>query len=438
MRLSRMILVAAVLAGVGAMPGLAGAETATEVRAERIAAVDASAYTLPPDKLAKAVALNRIGMTVEIGGEVWMVAQLVGLLALGGVAKMRDVAVRLSANRWVQGFGFTFLVLLATRLLNLPLGMYGHHVSLSYGLSVQGWGSWLGDRAKMFGLMWGIGGLVVMGVEWMIRRSPKRWWFWIWIPSVVLVLAGVLITPYVIDPMFNTFEPLARTNPALVAQLERVVQRSGIAIPPERMFLMKASAKSTALNAYVTGFGPSKRVVVWDTTVAKSTPDEIAFIFAHEMGHYALGHVAEGVALSCVGLLPLLWLGYCGMRLLLVRYGAAWRIASQQDWGALVVLALVLLVLSDVSEPLGNGVSRWMEHNADVYGQEAVHGIVADPQVVGARSFQVLGEDSLDDPTPHPVYEWWFGTHPTTGFRAAFARAYDPWAQGAQPKFFAK
>ena len=71
-----------------------------------------------------------------------------------------------------------------------------------------------------------------------------------------------------------------------------------------------------------------------------------------------------------------------------------------------------------------------MEHNADVYGQEAVHGIVADPQAVGARSFQVLGEDSLDDPTPHPLFEWWFDTHPTTRFRAAFARAYDPWASG--------
>jgi STE24 endopeptidase len=438
MRLRGMMLVVVALVGVMAMPARAGAATATEARAGRIAALDVSAYTLPPAKLMEAKALNRAGMTLEVGGEVWMVAQLVLLLAWGGVASMRDVAVRLSANRWVQSFGFTFLVLLATRVLDLPLGMYAHHVGLSYGLSVQGWGSWLGDRAKMFALMWGVGGMVVMLAEWIIRRSPRRWWLWVWLPSVVLVLAGVLITPYVIDPMFNTFEPLEKTNPALVVRLEQVVARSGIAIPPERMFLMKASAKSTALNAYVTGFGPSKRVVVWDTTVAKSTPDEIAFIFAHEMGHYALGHVALGVGLSCVGLLPLFWSGYLGTRVLLRRYGAGWGIASEQDWGALVVLGLVLLVVSDVSEPVGNSVSRWMEHNADVYGQEAVHGIVGDPQVVGRRSFQVLGEDSLDDPTPHPVYEWWFGTHPTTRFRAAFARAYDPWARGEQPKFFAK
>jgi len=179
-------------------------------------------------------------------------------------------------------------------------------------------------------------------------------------------------------------------------------------------------------------------VVVWDTTVAKSSPDEISFIFAHEMGHYALGHVVLGVGLSCLGMLPLFWLGYHGVRLLLARYGAAWGIGSQQDWCALVVLGLVLLTLSALSAPIQNGISRWMEHNADVYGQEAVHGIVADPQAVGLESFQVLGEDSLDDPTPHPLFEWWFDTHPTTRFRAAFAEAYDPWAAGEEPKYFSK
>jgi Zn-dependent protease with chaperone function len=216
------------------------------------------------------------------------------------------------------------------------------------------------------------------------------------------------------------------------------VARSGIAIPPERMFLMRASVKYTGLNAYVTGFGASKRIVVWDTTVEKSSPDEIAFIFAHELGHYALGHVVTGTALTCVALLPFFWLGHLGVRLLLLRFGAAWRVPSQQDWGALVVLLLVLSTLGTLAEPIGNAFSRTIEHNADVYGQEAVHGIVGDPQAVGVRSFQVLGEDSLDDPKPHPVFDLWFGTHPPIWFRAAFAEAYDPWAPGEYPKYFEK
>jgi Zn-dependent protease with chaperone function len=435
---SALLAVVTLVAGFGIPAGWRVATTPTEAKAERFAAHDTSAYTLPPDKLAKAVALNRVGMTLDVTREIWAVVQLLLILMVGAVARMRDFAVRLSKNSWVQGFGFVFMVLWTTFVLNLPLGIYGHRTALLYGLSVQGWGSWLSDRAKMFALEWLIGSLLAMTVFWIIRKSPTRWWFWFWIPVVMCVVAGVFVTPYVIDPLFNQFEPLAKTNPALVVRLEEVVARSGIAIPAERMFLMRASAKSTQLNAYVTGFGASKRVVVWDTTVAKSSSDEIAFIFAHEMGHYALGHVVLGVGLSCLGLLPFFWLGYHGLRILLRRYGTAWRIPSQQDWAALVVLAMVLLTISELSDPIQNGVSRWMEHNADVYGQEAVHGIVSHPQEVGARSFQVLGEDSLDDPTPHPAFEWWFDTHPTMRFRTAFSEVYDPWAAGEHPKYFEK
>jgi len=405
----------------------------------RFAEHDRTAYVLPPEKLQKAIALDRLRMELEVGGTLWTPIQLGLLLALGVVARMRDFAVGLSKkNRWVQGFSFIFLLLLALSLLDLPLTVYGHRAALSYGLSVQGWGSWFADRGKTLGLEWVIGSPLAMLMFWVIRRSPACWWFWFWIPTVVVAIAGVFVTPYVIDPLFNQFEPLAKSDPALVDQLERVVERGGLSIPPERMFLMRASAKSTELNAYVTGFGASKRAVVWDTTIAKSTPDEIAFIFAHEMGHYALGHVVLGVALGCAALLPFFWLGSRGLHWLLARFGAAWGIASQQDWGALVVLLLVLATLATIADPIENAFSRRIEHNADVYGQEALHGIVADPQAVARQSFQVLGEDSLDDPTPHPLFEWWFDTHPSIRFRAAFAEAYDPWTPGLRAKYFAK
>ena len=416
---------------------VARAETAV-ARAERAAEHDTTAYSLPPEKLQKATTLTRIWTPLSFGGEAWTVVQLLLLLALGVVARLRDFVVRLSKNWWTQGFLFVFLLLLTTWLLNLPLKVYGHHLSLAYGFSVQGWGSWLADQAKVVALIWGLGGSMTMVLFLVIRKSPERWWFWFWIPAVVFTIIGVFITPYVIDPLFNKFEPLAQSNPALVQQLERVVQRGGIAIPPERMFLMKASAKVTVLNAYVTGFGSSKRVVVWDTTIAKATPDEIVFIFGHEMGHYALNHIVIGTTAGCFGLLVLFWLGFHGMRLLLRRYGGAWRIPSQKDWGALVVLLLVITVLNDLSDPISNYFSRMIEHNADIYGQEAVHGIVADPQKAGRDGFQVLGEVSLDDPTPHPFIEFWTYTHPPIRTRAAFAAVYDPWAPGAQPKYFRK
>jgi len=433
-----LILLIALVAGYAVGYARLTRQTPTEAQAARFAAHDRTAYTLPSGKLERAVALDRTGRTLVVAETLGTPAQLVLILALGVVARMRDWAVGLSRYRWVQGFAFVFLLLLAMQLLDLPLEIYGHRVGLSYGLSVQGWGSWLADKGKMFALEWIFGGLTTMLIFLMLRKWPTRWWFWFWIPAVFILVSVVFVSPYVFDPLFNQFEPLGNADPALVQRLEEVVARAGISIPPERMFLMRASAKSTELNAYVTGFGASKRVVVWDTTIAHSTPDEIAFIFAHEMGHYALGHVVLGVALTCVGLLPLFWIGYRCVRVLLGRYGAAWGISAQQDWGALVVILLVAAALSTLTEPVANGFSRAIEHNADVYGQEAVHGIIADPQAVGRRSFQVLGEESLDDPTPHPVFEWWFGTHPTIRFRTAFAEAYDPWAVGEQAKYFAK
>jgi len=250
------------------------------------------------------------------------------------------------------------------------------------------------------------------------------------------VLFGVFLSPILVDPLFDKFEPLQQRDPALVAQLERVVARSGVSLPPERMFFMRASSKVTSMNAYVTGFGPSKRLVLWDTTIAGATPDELAGVFGHELGHYALHHIVLGLLFSAVGLLVGFFVGQRMTWWLLRRYGARWRIRSQNDWACLAVLVLVLNVLSFVSEPFDNAVSRSIEHAADVYGQEAIHGIVTDPQTTTQQGFQKLGENSLDDPTPHPFVEFWMNNHPSTASRAAFAAAYNPWTAGQHPKYF--
>lgn len=397
-----------------------------------------AAYSLPPEKLAKAIAYSRIRVILDFLGSGWGILQLILLLALGAVARMRDAAVGLSANRWVQGFAFALLLLLTTTLLGLPLDLYAHHAAVEYGQSVQGWASWALDEAKSFLLVFVFGGLLVMLLFWVIRKSPNRWWFWFWIPAMLIVLLSVFIAPVLIDPLFNKFEPLAKSNPALVDRLEQVVTRGGVQIAPERMYLMKASEKVTTLNAYVTGYGASKRVVVWDNTIAKATPDEISFIFGHELGHYVLNHIPATLAFLGLLLLVEFYLGYRGVRWLIARYGKRWGVSSQNDWSALAVLLLVLAVLSFFSEPIINGYSRMHEHEADVYGQEAIHGIVADPQATAQQAFQLLGEISLVDPNPNPFVEFWTFSHPSVASRAAFAARYNPWTPGQRPKFFNK
>jgi STE24 endopeptidase len=437
MRFFRVLpLLLVLIVGFGTSTGWT--QTKTEVAAQQEAGRNKAAYTLPPDKLKQAIAYTRKSTVLDFVFIGWGIVQLALLLGLGIAAKMRDTAVRLSGSRWVQCFVFVFLLLLVTSLLNLPLQIIGHRLAVEYGQSVQHWGSWLGDKAKEFGLTLVVGGLLVMLLFWVIRKSPRRWWFWFWVPTMAAVVFGVFITPIFIDPIFNKFEPLEKSNPALVERLERVVARGGIEIPPSRMFLMNASVKYTGLNAYVTGFGASKRVVVWDTSVAKASPDEISFIFGHEMGHYVLNHIYKGIAFTAIVLLVLFWLGYHGVQWLLGRHGKAWGIPDQRDWAALVVLLLVLSVLSFLSDPITNGFSRRIEHEADVYGQEAIHGIVADPQTTAQQSFQTLGEASLDDPNPNRFVEFWTFNHPSVSSRAAFAAAYDPWAPGQTPRYFKK
>ncbi len=267
-----------------------------------------------------------------------------------------------------------------------------------------------------------IGGTLAISLLFaIVRHSERRWWFWFWLIALPLEVLVIFIVPVLIDPMFNHFEPLEKTNPALVQQLEQVVARSNLQIPPSRMFLMRASEKVTGLNAYVTGFGASKRVVVWDTTIQKAQPDDILFIFGHEQGHYVLNHINKGLMFSAAFLFVFLLLGFHATRWLVRRYGQRWGVRSVDDWATVGILLLLASVLGFVAEPVINSFSRVQEHHADIYGQEVIHGLVADPQATAARSFQILGEVSLDDPTPSHLEEFWFYSHPSIARREAFA-----------------
>jgi STE24 endopeptidase len=459
-------------------------------------------YSLPPDKLTQAQHLVSIRETLHFGTEAWGIVTLLLLLWFGVIGWMRDTALplgnqgflqaimfpysfvtltllidclpallvyfalpvgmkaklvvealilfgsasimwsfrrplRASTFRWVQGYSFLLLFTLANFIVGLPIELYDQHMQLKYGFSVQRWLSYFGDDAKSLGLAWIFGGLVLMLLFWIIRKFPRRWWLVFWCTSIPITLFSVFVGPY-INLLYNKFEPLQLHNPELVARLEQVVQKGHMNIPPDRMFLMKASEKVTTLNAYVTGFGSSKRVVVWDTSLQKGTPDEVLFIFGHESGHYVLGHIVIGVLVSILSLLGLLFLGYHFVQWAIRRFGTRWKVPAQADWAAFAVLWLAFSIFSALLEPAQAAFSRHDEHAADVYGQEAIHGLVADPQTVAKDAFDVLGTNSLSDPNPNPLYEFWTFDHPAIGRRAAFSKAYNPWAPGYEPKYFKK
>ena len=392
-------------------------------------------YTLSPEKYEKAVAYSRAKYRLFFIGFAYGLLVLLMILALKVAPRFRNWAEAVSRRRLVQAIIFIPLLLLTNDVLSLPLAVYGQHLALQYDQSVQSWGSWFWDWTKgtLIGLV--IGTFLIWILYGVIRRSPRWWWFLFWLVALPIIIFLLFITPIVIEPLFFKFEPLEAKQPGLVTEIEKVVARGGLSIPRERMFEMKASEKLKSVNAYVTGFGATKRVVVWDTTLEKMTPPQTLFVFGHEMGHYVLNHVPVRIAWVAGALLVTLFLGYHSMRWLINRWGERWNIRGVDDWASLPALMLFLSLFSFLLFPILNSFSRYQEHQADIYGLEVVHGIVPDAGRAGAEAFQILGEINLADPAPPAFIKFWLYDHPPLDERIKFAHEYDPWSKGQPTQY---
>jgi Zn-dependent protease with chaperone function len=400
------------------------------------------AYRLPPDKLAMAVALDRIRIMLAIGGSLWGVAVLWILLATRAAASLESIAKRFSRFRWIQGLMFFATFFVITTIASLPLDMAGHIASRHYGISIQGWAGWFGDQAKALALLAVIGSLVCLLFHWIVKAAPLRYWLWCWLITLPMLALVTFIGPVLIEPLFDKFEPLSEHHAELVADLEKVAARTGTNIPPERMFLIKASEKTNGLNAYVSGMGATKRIVVWDTTAGRVPNEVVMLVFGHESGHYVLHHIAKGLAAAAVFFFFVYWACAHFSQWLVRRNGARWGIAASEGIAPLatrtgfVVLVFAFSIAIFITQPISNGFSRALEHQADVYGQEAIHGLVADPQKTAVAGFNALGEAWLENPNPNSFIEFWLYDHPSVKNRAEFAAHYDPWANGGHGEFF--
>jgi len=415
-----------------ASPGSPGT-TAPTIQAQSGGKV--TAFTLPPDLYTKAHDLNRIRFRLALLGFVYGIVVLWLILHWKLAPKYRNWSERLSSKSFLQSALFSPLLLLTIAVLTLPLDIYGEGVEKQYGISIQGWGSWSWDwiKAELISLV--IGTIFIWLLYVVIRRSTKRWWLYFWLITLPIGVFLFFLQPLVIDPMFHKFEPLQQKDPALTASLERMVRRAGQNIPPERMFWMGAGEKTTDLNAYVTGIGASKRIVVWDTTIAKMNPPQIVFVAGHEMGHYVLHHIPKGLAFFAVLLLIAFYVGYRCIGWLLARCGSCWEIRGLEDWASLPLLLLLMSVFLFVINPVGSAFSRYLEHQADQYGLEVTHGLTPDSGQIAAQAFQVLGEVGLSDPDPNPINVFLFYGHPPISDRVRFCLTYDPWSSGGEGEF---
>ncbi len=291
----------------------------------------------------------------------------------------------------------------------------------AFGLSAQTLTKWLTDSALDLGITVGIGIALIWIPWWALRRLPRRWWL-AWTAGVVpFAIAAVWLQPIFIAPLFNDFGPMK--DKALEQKILALADRAGI--EGSRVFEVAKSEDTHKVNAYVTGFGSSKRIVLWDTLIAALEEDEVLVVMGHEMGHYALGHVLVGISryvlFAAVGFACLHWIGGAALR----RWGDAWGIHALHEPAALPLLVLIASGYMLVVAPLQLAVSRSMEHEADRFTLE-----LGRDNEACARAFVSLQRSNLSNPRPGPLYTLWRMSHPPLGERVDFCNDYRPWEDG--------
>lgn len=337
-----------------------------------------------------------------------------GLLATGLSACLRDVAERLSRRRFFTLLWYYLLLTLVWTALEAPLTFYGGFwLDHAYGLSQQPFPAWLADQAKSIGVGIVVSVPLLWLLFWLIGRSPQRWGLWLWAAAIPLLAFAIFLEPILVEPLFNHFTPLPPSP--LRTRIHALAVQAGI--PNAPIYVANESQRTDTANAYVTGIGPTARIVIWDTTLKELPPDEIVGIVGHEMGHYVEKHIVWGFFISLLGLLIALPLGQWLVEWQIRRYGPRWRLRALTDFAAVPVFLLTLNLLSFLSDPISNGVSRYFEHRADAYGLRVTHNGPA-----MARAFVFFAKHDLDDPTPPPFIKFWLYTHPPLSERIHFVQ----------------
>jgi Zn-dependent protease with chaperone function len=357
---------------------------------------------------------------------------LVGLIILfsGLSAKMRDIAHNMGKRRYVRVLVYFVLYTLVGFLFTFPLSWYdGFAVEHQFGLSTQNFGGWL--REEAIGLMVGIAffGLVPLlslaygGIE----KSPRRWWLWLGLGTVPVIVIFTLIQPLLIDPLTNKFKPLS--DQQLKTEILALAAKADI--PGRNVFEVDKSTQTKKYNAYVNGFGASQRIVLWDTTLKGMSRDEILYVVGHEMGHYVLGHIWMGIAFFSVLILLLLFISASIMRWAVARFGERWGFSELHNIASLPLLLTTINFLSLFAQPAIYAYTRGIETQSDVYGLE-----ITRDNDAAARAFLKLGSQNKSNPEPTPFVRAFLYSHPPDAERVKLALSYRPWEEGKPNKYF--
>ncbi|WP_431727536.1 M48 family metallopeptidase [Verrucosispora sp. TAA-831] len=341
-----------------------------------------------------------------------LVALALGLTPLG--SRLVELAGRPFGGHWIaQAILGGLAVVLVADLLTLPFSAWRHSVLTRYGLATNGWGGWTVDLLKSYAVSAVIGAVALLGFYTVIRLAPRWWWAFGAAGAATLVVLLSFVLPVLVEPVFNRFSPM-EPGP-LRTELMDMAARDGV--PVRDVLVADASRRTRAVNAYVSGLGPTRRVVVYDTLLREATPTEVKAVVAHELGHArdrdvpiftltgALGAAAAVVALYLIGSWPPL-----------LRMAGVDSIAQPRAFALLLALVTVAGL---VSTPVQALMSRRLEARADAHALA----LTGDPAAFEAMQRRISSVN-LGDPDPPRGEYLYSATHPSTVERIAAARAY--------------
>ena len=345
-------------------------------------------------------------------------AALVVSIAVAGFLGLTRLGGRIVAGLpggWVTRAVLGTVVLLGLgRVATLPFDARTEVVLRRYGLSTQNWGGWATDQLRTFGISATTTALIVVVLLALARRLPGTWWAWGGLATAVLVGVGSFAYPVVVEPAFNSFTSLPqgplRTDLLALARRDQV--------PVKDVLVADASRRTTALNAYVSGFGSTRRVVLYDTLLRSATPREVELVVAHELGHAKQQDVLHGTCIGALGGAA----GICALFLLLSWRPLLNRVGATSAGDPRVLGLVLFLGLAGplLVSPVTNLISRHIESRADVHSLDLTHDV---PTFIASE--KRLSTVNLSNLSPGPLVYGLFFDHPSGPERIAVAHEWE-------------
>ena len=393
----------------------------------RVQIEEKSARVPVPVMTEKAVRYYKSGVVL------WLVNTVLGLLIpalflfTGLSARIRDWA-RKTGRKWFFVIAIYFIIFsILNFLIYFPLSYYQDFVRQhAYDLSNQTFSKWMSDSLK--GLMIGlIMGVLFLWIPYLLlEKSPKRWWLYTSILAIPFFLLMILIAPIWIDPLFNKFGPMK--NKSLEQKILALADRVGI--EGSRVFEVDKSVDTKTVNAYVTGFKNTKRIVLWDTIISKLTERQLLVVMGHEMGHYVLGHVWKSIAFFSLLTLIILYAAYRTAGGFIERFKNRFGFDRLSDIASLPLILLLINIFALVIQPAAFTFTRHQEHESDRFALE-----VTRDNYEAANAFVRLQQENLSNPRPGLIMKLMRATHPPLGERIDFCNEYRPWENGQPLKY---